>query len=816
VKVRSRAVGAAVAGLLLSSLALVAPASAGPPDRVKGPVGKIDGYSAEIRRTAYGVPHILAADYASAGFGSGYVQAEDNVCIIAEKVVTARGDRVEAFGASAANVSSDLFFRNVVARGDVEDLLVGKADGVDAPSQQARDLVRGFIAGYNRYVRTTGTGGVTDPACQGQPWVRQISELDFYRTLHASMVRAGSRALLGGIVAADPPAPAANAARVGSTADVVASPDGTSAGVGSNAFGLGSEATVGGSGMVLGNPHFPWNGPERFYRLHITIPGEYDVEGATLVGDPMVEIGHNASVAWSHTVSTARRFTWHRLALVPGDPTSYLVDGKPVAMTSRTVSVAGVSKTFYDTRFGPVVIAPGSAFQWTAESAYAITDINATNNRAIDGWLALGRAKTVRELQTALDERQFLPWVNIIAADSTGKAMYGDHSVVPAVTSALAAACLVPGFGPTYAGSGQAVLDGSRTACDLPTDPDAAVPGILGPKNLPVLFRDDYVTNMNDSYWLANPEQPLTGFPRIIGDEAAQRSLRTRLGVLKVQERLAGTDGLPGTGFTTERLWQSMFDNRVYGGELLRDQLVAACRTTTSASASNGATVDLVAACDALAGWDLKTDLSSRGAHVFRELAVSGGIRFADSFSLADPVGTPKTLAAGDVRVLRALADAVQKLAGIPLDAPLGTIQTESRGSERLPIHGGRGETGTFNVIASPLVAGVGYPRVTAGSSYVMAVELGPDGPSGRQILTYSQSANPKSPHYADQTRLYSQKGWDTIKYTDAEIEADPALRTYTVSEGPGDCKDGGWRGFAQPAFASQGQCVAYFRRARP
>ena len=56
----------------------------------------------------------------SAGFGSGYVQAEDNVCIIAEKVVTARGERVEAFGASASNVDSDLFFRNVVASGDVE------------------------------------------------------------------------------------------------------------------------------------------------------------------------------------------------------------------------------------------------------------------------------------------------------------------------------------------------------------------------------------------------------------------------------------------------------------------------------------------------------------------------------------------------------------------------------------------------------------------------------------------------------------------------------------------------------------------------
>ena len=58
-----------------------------------------------------------------------------------------------------------------------------------------------------------------------------------------------------------------------------------------------------------------------------------------------------------------------------------------------------------------------------------------------------------------------------------------------------------------------------------------------------------------------------------------------------------------------------------------------------------------------------------------------------------------------------------------------------------------------------------------------------PRGPSGRQILTYSQSTNPNSPWYADQTRLYSGKGWDTIKYTEAQIAADPNLRSYRVTQ---------------------------------
>src|SRR6266545_192429 len=727
--------GALVAGVLTGA----APASGGPP-------GKIRGYWAEIRRASYGVPHITAADFASLGFGVGRVQAEDNICVIAEKIVTVDATRSLYFGVTGPNdpnVRSDLFFQKAKDDRVVERFLAGAPDGVHAPSRAARDLVRGFAAGYNNYLRKTGVAHLTDPRCSGKPWVRQVNELDLWRTSWASVVRASSRALLDGIVAAVPPtATAAAPAGAAGATDVVAALDGTAAGAGSNAYGLGREATVDGAGMVLANPHFPWDGAERFYRMHLRIPGGYDVEGAALIGDPIVEIGHNATLGWSHTVSTARRFVWQRLTLVPGDPTSYLFDGKPEAMTRRTVTIrvpvptggtAPVTRTLYDTRFGPVVVVPG-AFTWTTSTAYAITDSNATNNRAIDGWIQMGRAGSVRQLTAVLDHYQFLPWVNVIAADATGQALYGDHSVIP----------------------------------------------------------------------------------RITGDEQTPRSLRTRLGLLQVQQRIAGTDGLPGTRFTTANLWQVEFGDRVYGGELVRDDLVALCTAHPTWPATNGASVDLSAACAALRAWDLHANLDSRGGHVFREFALAGGLRFADAFVPTDAVNTPRHLAAADPRVLTALADAVQKLTGIPLDAPLGAIQSEPRGSERIPIHGDRHEAGAFNVITAPLVPGAGYPKIVHGSSFVMAVELGRGGPTGRQILTYSQSTNPNSPYYADQTRLYSQKGWDTIKYTDAQIASDPNLRTYTVQEDKRDCMDGGWRGFQQPPFSSQGECVAYFERARP
>ena len=44
--------------------------------------------------------------------------------------------------------------------------------------------------------------------------------------------------------------------------------------------------------MVLGNPHFPWQGSERFYQSHLVIPGKVNVSGASLFGVPVINIGH--------------------------------------------------------------------------------------------------------------------------------------------------------------------------------------------------------------------------------------------------------------------------------------------------------------------------------------------------------------------------------------------------------------------------------------------------------------------------------------------------------------------------------------------
>ena len=58
----------------------------------------------------------------------------------------------------------------------------------------------------------------------------------------------------------------------------------------------------------------------------------------------------------------------------------------------------------------------------------------------------------------------------------------------------------------------------------------------------------------------------------------------------------------------------------------------------------------------------------------------------------------------------------------------------------------------------------------------------GADGPNARALLTYSQSGDPTSEHFTDQTWLFSRKEWRPVLFRDDDINSDPNLETYRVS----------------------------------
>jgi len=61
-------------------------------------------YTAEIRRTDYGIPHIKADDWAGLGYGFGYAYAQDNFCVTMREVVIATGRSAELMGENEGDV----------------------------------------------------------------------------------------------------------------------------------------------------------------------------------------------------------------------------------------------------------------------------------------------------------------------------------------------------------------------------------------------------------------------------------------------------------------------------------------------------------------------------------------------------------------------------------------------------------------------------------------------------------------------------------------------------------------------------------------
>ncbi|MGL4314749.1 MAG: penicillin acylase family protein [Sphingomonas sp.] len=738
---------------------------------------KAPAYSATITRTKFGIPHIRSTSWGGLGFGVGYAYAQDNLCLLAEEFATVAGERSKYFGAKKTatlgfsdvdNLSSDLFFRAVI---DVPALRreLGKR------SPELQSVVHGYVAGYNRWLREIGPRGV--PAqCRGQDWVRPITTDDYLRLIEKEMLLASSLALAPFIANAQPPA-APQSSMALPNVDPFAPRD---IGFGSNGWAFGSAVTESGKGVVVGNPHFPWNGPARFWQLHVTIPGKLDVMGATIAGGPTVTLGFNKDVAWTHTVTAAQHFTVFELKLDPANPLAYQVDGKTEAMRPIKVTVpmpageAPVTRTLYATRYGPVLVSPFIGMPWTRTTAFSMRDANHNNLRSFEAWLAIGQAKTVGDIKRAVSTTLGIPWVNTIAADRTGAVLHADITAVPNVSAAKVKECGTA-LNTKLAGRVM-VLDGSRAACDWDKAPGTPAPGLMPASDQAVWERRDYVANSNDSYWLSNAQSPYRQLSPILGAWGTERTLRTRSGLVEIERRLAGTDGLGGKGVTQQRAEAMAFANKSLAAELMVDPILKLCAGQDSVAAG----------CAALGKWDRRFNLDSRGAYLFvalfEALKVTPAI-WQTAFDPADPVHTPrdmKTDAATAAQIIAALKAAQDRLAkeNIALDAAWGDVQFAVRGDQHIPIHGGSGALGVLNVQQSRPVPGGIVPF--HGTSYIQVVTFDDHGPVADALLSYSEATDPASPHWADQTRAFSAKQWHRLPFTPAEIAAEGG-KTITV-----------------------------------
>ncbi|MDR5776817.1 MULTISPECIES: penicillin acylase family protein [unclassified Caballeronia] len=781
-------------------------------------------YQVTIKRTQDGVPHIDAADWGSLGFAVGYAQAQDALCTLSDGFVTWRGERSAVFGPKGRpstpstfgqpdNLDADFFFRSVI-----DDAAVARFRSAQ-PSRE-RALITGYADGYNRYVDDLHAGRFpgAHAACSGDRWVAHISADDLYRRLIAANLAGGTMPFHRGIAHAQLPGSAASAASTsGQTAPRTIADRlsvGGRAGIGSNGLAFGAAATQDGQSVLFGNPHWFWQGPDRLYQMQLRIGGQVDVAGASFLGVPMVMIGFNQNVAWTHTVSSARRFGIFQLTLAPGAPTHYRYDGQDEAMHAVLVTVqvrdmttgtlAPVTRTMYRTRFGPVVdlssLSP--ALAWNDKQAFALFDVNADNPETFSNFLQWDQARSLDDFIAIQKREAAMPWVNTFAIGRNDPDVwFADIGAMPGVTDKLAADCTTPAGRVADARMpGVPFLDGSRAACAWTTHTLAGATraGRLPADSMPSLKRADYVGNFNGSYWLTNPHAPLTGYPQVVGQTGIEQSLRTRLGHAIAAQLIAEPGGVRRDALERAVLASTSMSAQLY----LQPVTDAVCQADTvrvtldSATPARTQDVKIGPACAVLRSWDGTANVNARGANLWDEFwnrasAMPELQRYTTPFDASHPLTTPAGIDTADPAVVRALGNALGgavlalQANGFAADLMRGAMLGIGKGETRVPLYGGCDREGYFTVACAmqPLDRdGYALDQDAHGNSYMQVVSFDADGPQADTMLTTGVSDDPASPYYRQTTRAYASKTWTRFPFTSRALDASPRTVTSVLS----------------------------------
>ena len=307
-----------------------------------------------------------AKDYGSLGYGYGYAFAQDNLCVLASRVVTLRGERSRYFGAERP-MSDDPFSHDVTHTTSRATSItrayggLGRRAAAAHPAGAAGPDARAAPAGRRLRRRIQPLPGATpawrhlpDPTCRGKAWVGPITATDVWNDLldlnrlagAASSRRPSSAEPAGERRARDRcRTPSRRARRPAATAGRWA-----------------ARRPAIGDGMLLADPHWPWTGPpllpgapdhprrvRRLGRQPLRHAGRRDRPHARPGLDPHRLTARRSPSSSSTSCGQAVPATWWTADRADGQQT--------VSVTVRRAGRRALdqARTLYTSRYGPVL-----------------------------------------------------------------------------------------------------------------------------------------------------------------------------------------------------------------------------------------------------------------------------------------------------------------------------------------------------------------------------------------------------------------------------------------------------------------------------
>lgn len=666
-----------------------------------------------IRRDTYGVPHILAETEAAAAFGYGYAAAEDHVLLIGRLYLKARGEEAEYFGEEFAE--SDLLTKQLRVH-------EGAAAAYATMQPWFQRVLDGYARGFNRYV--------AQHRAELPGWVKPITAVDVAAHAHRVVVvefcmnlrqiQKLNEDLDGKKVSSNPASSTRFAAEVGS-----------------NMWGIGSGRSENGNALLLGNPHLLWSGSHTWHEVHTTVPGKINFMGAALAGLPGAGLGFNEHLGWSHTVNPHDCDDIYMLTIDPADPGRYLYDGGSLPFSKETIAVnvkgpdgvQRVQREIYRSHFGPIVAMKGG-------KAYAFKSPNFDDYDFMQQWYMMTKTTSLEEFRNVLD-MQAIPMFNIGYADADGNCFYLFNGRFPDRPDGYDWSGIVPG-----------------------NTSDAEWTHVLPQRRLPSLLnpRGDYIQNSNSAPWYTNLNEIIdrTAYPSYLSPPG--NSLRTQLGL----EMIEADDSM-----TLDEVMKYKFNTKLLLADRVKRDVVNIARNRTFDG------IELNGAVDLLDSWDNTASRESVGSVLFvtfwSKYLEQANPTYAVPWEERHPASTPYGIGDPDA-ALAALSAAVREMNQNfgRIDVRWGDVFRLRRGDVDIPLGGQTGDLGAFRVIWFQADKD-GKMVARGGDSYVFAVEFS-DPVRAYSVLAYSESDDPKSPHYTDQTKLFANEQFKPAWFSEADI----------------------------------------------
>ncbi|MEE8523534.1 MAG: acylase [Thermoanaerobaculia bacterium] len=665
----------------------------------------------EILWDEWGVPHIYAPDLEQLTYAQGWAHARNHGDLVLRLIGQARGRAAEYWG--EAHLESDRWVRTVGIPGRGEAWYQAQGPGY-------KEALDAFARGINDYV-TRHADAIAD-------------DVEVVLPVSAADVLAHLQRVIHFTFLVDPREVAAATRQLGAGEKVAQGPVSGSDAKGSNAWAVAPKRSASGHAMLVANPHLPWSDLFTWFEVHLVSP-EVDITGVTLVGTPVVGIGFNDHLGWTHTVNTHDGVDFYELTLGDG---GYVFDGEVRAfeVTTETLEVLGddgVREEELEIRrsiHGPVVAEANG-------KALALRTVGLDHPAMFEQYWEMARATDFETFETALRRLQ-MPMFTTMYADRDGHILHLFGGLTPKRPAG------------DWDWSGVVPGDTSATLW-TETHPYDDLPRVVDP----------------DSGWLQNANDPpwTTTFPAALDADDFPSYMAPRFMHFRAQqsaELLMADDSI-----TFEELETYKHSTEMELAVRLLDDLEAAVAAHGDETAKR--------AMEVLVAWDRTSDSDSRGgvlfAAFFRQLRGVGANPFAIPWSEDDPLTTPDGLAdpAAAASALAAAAENVETTYGA-VDVSWGEVHRLRRGDRDLAGNGGPSELGVFRVVAYR-PGEDGKASAVHGDSYVAVIEFS-DPLRAEELLSYGNATQPGSPHFGDQLELFARKELRPVWRTRADVEA--------------------------------------------